>query len=133
MFYSHFHGVYVLRSNEDVLDAEVPFFCTRLTPNTAYDWNYTTSPQTALNGREIAYPRGYILGGSSSVSKSNVPTLSLSWYLFIISDYMAYTRGSSEDFDRHARITGDDGWSWNNIQSYIRKVKSFQFCQSDKF
>ncbi|KAK7473197.1 hypothetical protein VKT23_001295 [Stygiomarasmius scandens] len=38
---------------------------------------------------------------------------------------MVYTRGSSDDYDRWARITGDDGWSWNELQTYIRKNERF--------
>ncbi|GLB40421.1 putative aryl-alcohol oxidase [Lyophyllum shimeji] len=89
-------------SNEGVLDSIVPFFATSL-ENTAYDWNFTTTPQRGLSGRSLAYPRGHILGGSSSING------------------MFYTRGSSSDFDRFAAVTQDPGWSWNNIQPYIRK------------
>ncbi|KAJ8077981.1 hypothetical protein PM082_000182 [Marasmius tenuissimus] len=56
-------------SNEKVLNIEVPFYCTRASPRTLYDWNYTTVPQAALNSRIIDYPRGHVLGGSSSTSK----------------------------------------------------------------
>lgn len=34
---------------------------------------------------------------------------------------MFYTRGSSDDYDRLARISGDSGWSWDNLQPYIRR------------
>ncbi|KAJ7881442.1 aryl-alcohol oxidase [Mycena leptocephala] len=78
-------------SNADVLDIIVPFYGTRATPNTPQDWNFTTTPQAGLNGRSLAYNRGFVLGGSSSVN------------------YMVYTRGSKEDFDRWAKVTGDDG------------------------
>ncbi|KAF8959623.1 hypothetical protein BDZ97DRAFT_1906142 [Flammula alnicola] len=81
----------------------IPFFCTRATPFTSVDWNYTTVPQTHLNDRVIAYPRGFVLGGSSSVN------------------YMAYTRGSQEDYDRYARLSGDPGWSWDALIPYMRK------------
>jgi hypothetical protein len=37
-------------------------------------------------------------------------------------DFMGYTRGSAEDFDRYASVTGDDGWSWNSLIPYILKV-----------
>ncbi|KAJ7495821.1 aryl-alcohol-oxidase from pleurotus Eryingii [Mycena galericulata] len=94
-------------SNADVLDIIVPFYCTRATPNTAQDWNYTTSPQVALNNRTIPYPRGFVLGGSSSVN------------------YMVYTRGSKEDYDRFAKVTGDEGWSWDNLVPYMRKNERF--------
>ncbi|KAG6816189.1 hypothetical protein H0H87_008018 [Tephrocybe sp. NHM501043] len=36
-------------------------------------------------------------------------------------DGLAYTRGSSDDYDRYAKLTNDNGWSWNNIQQYLRK------------
>ncbi|KAJ7692133.1 aryl alcohol oxidase [Mycena rosella] len=81
----------------------IPMFPALLNPNTPYDWNYTTAPQPGFNNRSINYPRGHLLGGSTSVN------------------YMAYTRGSSEEWDRYARLSGDPGWSWNNIQQYIRK------------
>ncbi|KAG7098292.1 hypothetical protein E1B28_000255 [Marasmius oreades] len=88
-------------SNEGVKEIQVPFFCTRASPQTLYDWNYTTVPQQALNSRALSYNRGHVLGGSSSTN------------------FMIYTRGSSEDYDRIANITGDPGWSWDNLQPYI--------------
>ncbi|KAJ7601551.1 hypothetical protein B0H17DRAFT_969598, partial [Mycena rosella] len=52
------HSVLVLEaggSNAGVLDIIVPFFGTRATRNTPQDWNYTMIPQTASNGRSLAY------------------------------------------------------------------------------
>ncbi|KAJ6625745.1 aryl-alcohol-oxidase from pleurotus Eryingii [Mycena sp. CBHHK59/15] len=100
------HTVLVLEaggSNADVLDIIVPFYCIRATPDTPQDWNYTTTPQAGLNGRSLSYPRGFVLGGTSSVN------------------YMAYTRGSKEDFDRYAQFTGDEGWSWDSLIPYMKK------------
>lgn len=37
-------------------------------------------------------------------------------------DFMAYTRGSSDDYDRYAKVTNDAGWSWNNVQKYFKRV-----------
>ncbi|KAL0577830.1 hypothetical protein V5O48_004158 [Marasmius crinis-equi] len=88
-------------SNADVEVLEIPFFCNHASPRTPYDWNYTTVAQEGLLNRTIDYPRGHVLGGSSSIN------------------YMVYTRGSSEDYDRWADVTGDTGWSWKNIQSFI--------------
>ncbi|KAJ7658037.1 hypothetical protein B0H17DRAFT_1097474 [Mycena rosella] len=90
-------------ANDGVLDVEVPFFCTRATPYTAQDWNYTTTPQSGLNGRSINYVRGFGLGGSSAIN------------------YMGYTRGSKEDYDRFAKVTGDQGWSWNSLIPYMKR------------
>jgi len=57
-----------ISSNEGVLDSIVPGLAAGLA-NTSWDWNFTTTPQSGLNGRVLTYERGHILGGSSSVSK----------------------------------------------------------------
>ncbi|KAL0958256.1 hypothetical protein HGRIS_000409 [Hohenbuehelia grisea] len=40
-------------------------------------------------------------------------------------NFMAYTRGSKDDFDRYAKLTGDKGWSWESLQPYFRKNERF--------
>ncbi|KAJ7163548.1 alcohol oxidase [Mycena crocata] len=100
------HSVLVLEaggSNADVLNLIVPFFAPRTAPNTPQDWNFTTTPQANLNERSLIYPRGFVLGGTSSIH------------------YNVYTRGSKEDFDRFARFTEDEGWSWDSLVPYMRK------------
>lgn len=37
-------------------------------------------------------------------------------------NYLVYTRGSAEDFDRYAKVSGDSGWSWNALKPYMAKV-----------
>lgn len=37
---------------------------------------------------------------------------------------MFYTRGSTDDYDRWAKVTGDDGWNWKNIVPYILKARN---------
>lgn len=83
---------------------EITFLGPTATPGTSVDWNYTTVPHVGLNGRTAAYPRGFVLGGSSSVN------------------YLVYTRGSRDDFDRYAKVSGDPGWSWNALKPYVAKV-----------
>ncbi|KAG6864777.1 hypothetical protein C0991_007191, partial [Blastosporella zonata] len=39
-------------------------------------------------------------------------------------NYMFYTRGSSDDWDEFARISGDEGWSWNKIFPYFLKSET---------
>ncbi|KAL4261700.1 GMC oxidoreductase family protein [Pleurotus pulmonarius] len=90
-------------SNEGVQLLEVPFFSQDIYKTKAYFWNYTTTPQVALAGKSFFYARGHVLGGCSSTNG------------------MAYTRGSAEDYDKIANITGDEGWSWDQLQYYIRK------------
>lgn len=64
----------MMHSDEGVLGIEVPYLGYTLQPDTVYDWNYTTAPQTGLNGRSIVYSRGRVLGGSSSISKCRTCT-----------------------------------------------------------
>ncbi|KAK0229846.1 aryl-alcohol oxidase precursor [Armillaria nabsnona] len=94
-------------STADVLLSQVPFFFPRIVPGTVWDWNFTTTEQPGLNGRSVPLPRGFGLGGSSAVNA------------------MFYTRGSSQDYDRYAQISGDPGWGWNALQPYFRKNEHF--------
>ncbi|KAF9479960.1 alcohol oxidase [Pholiota conissans] len=90
-------------SDQDVLPAIAPFLGPTLTPNTPFDWNFTVTPQEGLGGRSFPYPRGKLIGGSSSAN------------------YMMHQYGSTEDWDRYARITKDAGWAWKNMRQYVKK------------
>lgn len=94
-------------SNQGATNIEVPLLAPFASPQTAYDWNYTVVPQPGLDGRTPAYPRGFVLGGSSSTN------------------YLTYTRGSRDDYDRYAAISGDEGWSWDALQPYIKRNERF--------
>ncbi|KAF5349530.1 hypothetical protein D9756_008823 [Leucocoprinus leucothites] len=89
-------------SHKGVQDIQVPFLWRSLIAS-EYDWNFTTTVEPGLSGRSISYPRGHVLGGSSSTNA------------------MFYTRGSKDDYDRWARITGDSGWSWDELLPYFKK------------
>ncbi|KAJ7903825.1 aryl-alcohol oxidase-like protein [Mycena olivaceomarginata] len=60
-------------------------------------------PQIGLNNRTTPYPRARILGGCTAHNG------------------MVYTRGSAEDYDRYAAVTGDPGWSWDSLLPYFFK------------
>ncbi|KAF9002710.1 aryl-alcohol-oxidase from pleurotus Eryingii [Cyathus striatus] len=94
-------------SDKGITELEVPFLCTHTTPQTPFDWNYTTTPQVGLNGQSIAYPRGHVLGGSSSIN------------------CLVYTRGSSSDYTRLSTHTNDKGWSWPSLLPYFTKSEKF--------
>ncbi|MBD3941338.1 GMC family oxidoreductase N-terminal domain-containing protein [Microbacterium sp. NEAU-LLC] len=70
----------------------------------AYDWNYDTVPQPALEGRTIYWPRGKTLGGSSSLNA------------------MMWVRGFAADYDEWADAAGP-GWSWDALIPYFRRVE----------
>ncbi|KAK0471536.1 aryl-alcohol oxidase precursor [Armillaria novae-zelandiae] len=101
------------RSTADILTSQVPFFCAPPTPATSLDWNFTTVPQPGLNGRAISYLRGFGLGGCSATN------------------IMTYTRGSSQDYDRYASLSGDEGWTWDKMQSYFRRNERFVASADD--
>jgi choline dehydrogenase len=71
--------------------------------NPRTDWLYNTEPDAGLNGRSLRYPRGKIVGGSSSING------------------MIYMRGQSRDYDHWARLTGDDTWTWDNVLPAFRQ------------
>jgi choline dehydrogenase len=65
--------------------------------NPRTDWCYKTEAEPGLNGRAISYPRGRVLGGSSSINA------------------MLCLRGQARDYDEWAQVTGDSGWAWRNV------------------
>ncbi|THU91672.1 alcohol oxidase [Dendrothele bispora CBS 962.96] len=98
-----------------IVTVHAPF----LGPNnqqTLTDWNYTTVPQTGLNNRSITVPRGFVLGGSSSISEYST--------FFDFFDFMVWTQGSSDLFDSYADASGDPGWGWDAIQPFWKKVST---------
>lgn len=64
--------------------------------NPRTDWRFRTEPDKGLNGRRLIYPRGKILGGSSSING------------------MIYMRGQAHNYDRWAELSGNPEWSWGN-------------------
>ncbi|PPQ80124.1 hypothetical protein CVT25_001423 [Psilocybe cyanescens] len=84
-----------------------PFLAASITPNTSLDWNYTVTPQVGMDNRTFAYPRGRVLGGCSSVN------------------YLFHQYGTDDDWNRLAKLSGDSGWSWNNMKRYVQKHEKF--------
>lgn len=70
---------------------------------TAYDWAYYTEEQPRLNNRKLYWPRGKVLGGSSSLNA------------------MIYTRGNRDDFDEWHRL-GNEGWSSADVAPYFDRT-----------
>jgi choline dehydrogenase len=70
-----------------------------------YDWTFFTSPQRGLGGREMHWPRGKVLGGSSSIN------------------YMIYMRGHRDDYDQWREI-GNDGWGFSDVLPYFKRSEN---------
>ena len=80
----------------------VGYFRTMHDPAT--DWCYRTEPEPALDGRSLDWPRGKVLGGSSSING------------------LLYVRGQPRDFD-HWRQLGNAGWSFEDVLPYFIRAE----------
>ena len=69
------------------------------------DWNYSTEEEPWLNGRRLYWPRGKMLGGSSSMNA------------------MIYIRGNPSDYDGWKNL-GNDGWGWADVLPYFMKSEN---------
>ena len=86
-------------------------------------WTFMSEPTPGLNGRSVMVPRGHVLGGSSSISTYTVSNAPAQHSRPI--DGMVYTRGSSDDYDKWAELTGDRRWSWKALWPYILRVRRY--------
>jgi choline dehydrogenase len=90
--------------SDDVLEVRVPAAMYKVW-RTRRDWNYTTEPQRGLDGRRLFWPRGKLLGGSSSINA------------------MIYMRGGACDYDEWAKLTGDPSWSYEHVLPLFRRME----------
>jgi choline dehydrogenase len=77
-----------------------------------YNWMYTTEPDPALGGRTSFWPRGKVLGGSSSLNA------------------MVYIRGQHADYDEW-RDAGNPGWGWSDVLPYFKKSEDHVWGASE--
>jgi len=80
--------------------------------NPRTDWMMKTEADAGLNGRSLNYPRGKVLGGSSSING------------------MIYMRGQAADYD-HWRQLGNTGWGWDDILPYFLKSEDHYLGKSE--
>jgi len=85
----------------------IPAGLWQLRNNTDINWAYKTEPQHGLNQRRLYWPRGRILGGSSSINA------------------MVYIRGQQEDYDDWAS-QGNPGWDYDSVLPYFLKSQDQQ-------
>ncbi len=83
----------------------VGYFKTMGNPKT--DWGYKTEPDPGLNGRSLKWPRGKVLGGSSSING------------------LLYVRGQAEDYDGWRQL-GNTGWSWEDVKPLFKRSETFE-------
>jgi choline dehydrogenase len=78
----------------------------------AVDWGYQTVPQKHCNGRTFHWPRGKVLGGSSSVNG------------------MVYIRGHASDYDGWAQM-GNRGWSYSDVLPYFKRAENWELGEDE--
>ena len=85
----------------------IPAGYIKLLDHPSLTWGFKAEPDPGVNGRAILYPRGRVLGGSSSING------------------MIYVRGQPEDFDHWAQL-GNRGWSWDDVLPYFKKAEDWE-------
>jgi choline dehydrogenase len=71
-----------------------------------YDWGYRTEPEPGLGGRQLAAPRGKVVGGSSSING------------------MVWVRGHPLDYAAW-EAAGARGWGWRHVAPYFRRIEAW--------
>lgn len=92
-------------AKDDYLWIHIPVGYLYCINNPKTDWMFKTSSQASLNGKSLIYPRGKVLGGSSSING------------------MIYMRGQAQDYDSWAEATGDYSWKWESVLPYFKKME----------
>lgn len=85
----------------------LPMLMGKLFQSGIYNWHYHTEPVPTLNGRELYWPRGKVLGGSSTING------------------MIYVRGNRHDYDRWAQL-GNSGWSYDEVLPAFRRSEAHE-------
>jgi len=71
-----------------------------------YNWAYHSEPEPYLDNRRLSYPRGRVVGGSSSING------------------MVYLRGNPQDYDAWARANGMEPWSFAHCLPYFKRMET---------
>lgn len=93
-------------TNTNVFESKVPILFSKLF-HTEHDWDYNTVEQPGLAYRRMYWPRGRMLGGSTSINA------------------MMYHHCSNSDFDEWKSVHGCDGWAYDDLAPYFRRMEKF--------
>ncbi|MER6579216.1 GMC family oxidoreductase N-terminal domain-containing protein [Nonomuraea sp. NPDC001023] len=86
--------------HDDKLEIRMPAGFAKLF-KTDYDWNFTTAKQSEMSGRELYWPRGRVIGGSSSLNAQ------------------MWVRGCQQDYDQW----GVPGWTYEEVLPYFTRAE----------
>ncbi|WP_137925068.1 choline dehydrogenase [Cupriavidus sp. 2SB] len=98
------HSVLLLEAGprDDSFWLRMPLGYGKTVYETKYARHFYTEPEANMGGREMFWPRGVVLGGSSSING------------------LIFIRGQAEDYD-HWESTGCAGWGWHDVLPYFKK------------
>jgi choline dehydrogenase len=82
----------------------IPVGFMKLLDHKQLTWGFKAEADPGTNGRAIPYPRGRVLGGSSSING------------------LIYIRGQPEDFDHWAQL-GNRGWGWDDVLPFFKQAE----------
>jgi choline dehydrogenase-like flavoprotein len=77
----------------------------KLTSSTRNTWGYRTAPLAHVDGRQMWFPQGRVLGGGSSINAQ------------------VFTRGNPRDYDEWAAEEGCAGWAFADVLPYFRRFE----------
>lgn len=86
------------------LVTQVPLAFGKAVSSKSLTWQFRTEPEAALDGRQLVFPRGRLLGGTSAING------------------MVHTRGFPADFDGWAEL-GCNGWSYAEVEGYFDRAE----------
>ena len=84
----------------------IPAGYIKLLDHPTITWGFKTEPDDGIAGRSVPFPRGKVLGDSSSING------------------LIYIRSQPEDFDYWAQL-GNRGWSWNDVKPFFDKAEGW--------
>ncbi|WP_321326103.1 GMC family oxidoreductase N-terminal domain-containing protein [uncultured Parasphingorhabdus sp.] len=94
------------------LIVKIPAGAMKASGNPDFDWCYMSEPDPTRDQRTDAWPRGKVVGGSSSTNGQ------------------LWVRGQAEDYDAWA-AQGNAGWSYNDVLPYFRELESYTGVSDD--
>ncbi|MEW6760774.1 MAG: GMC family oxidoreductase N-terminal domain-containing protein [Pseudomonadota bacterium] len=98
---------------DDYMWIHIPVGYLRCIGNPRTDWLFRTEADAGLHGRSLIYPRGKVLGGSSSING------------------MIYMRGQPFDYERWAEVAGDDSWRWERVLPLFKRSEDHYLGASE--
>src|SRR3977135_3175388 len=91
----------------------VPAGVLKLLYNPLVNWNYTTDPEPGIAGRQLHWPRGRVLGVSSSING------------------MLWIRGNPADYDGWSQM-GCKGWSFDEVLAHFKSIERYAPVEAEQ-